>query len=271
MLPVDIRVQKYVRSGILSVDEVKRARKRLLQMHYESNVGHIGGNLSALDAMLVVFHEYLGPRDRFILSKGHSAGALYVTLWSLGLLNDDDLKQFHKDGTLLSGHPPAAGIAEIPFATGSLGHGLSLAAGTALAFRIQKQDSRVYCLTSDGEWQEGSTWEALIFACHHQLENLTVLVDHNNLQGFGTTTDVASMSPLWERLRGFEVEVECVDGHNYDSIRQVLNVCPNRLRIIILKTIKGHGVSFMENCMEWHYLPLKQDQYLQAIQQVDAQ
>jgi len=260
-----------VRSTALSEDEVRKARKRLLQMHYESGVGHIGGNLSVLDAMLLVFREYLGPKDRFILSKGHSAGALYVTLWNLGLLNDDDLKQFHKDGTLLAGHPPAAGIAAIPFATGSLGHGLSLAAGTALAYRIQKQDAHVYCMTSDGEWQEGSTWEAFIFACHHRLQNLTVMIDHNNLQGFGTTTEIASMSPLWERLRGFDVDIECVDGHDLDAIRKALSVRSDRLRMLILKTTKGHGVSFMENRMEWHYLPLKQEQYQQAIQELDAE
>ena len=260
-----------VGSKTLSDQAVRDARKRLLQMHYESGVGHIGGNLSALDAMLLVFHEYLGPSDRFILSKGHSAGALYIALWSRGLLNESDLKQFHKDDTLLAGHPPATGIAGIPFATGSLGHGLSLAAGTALAYRIQKRDAHVYCMTSDGEWQEGSTWEALIFACHRRLTNLTVLIDHNNLQGFGTTTDIASMSPLWEKLQGFEVDIERVDGHDLDAIRKVLDVRSDRLQIIVLNTVKGHGVDFMEDRMEWHYLPLKQDQYLQAIQQIDAQ
>lgn len=246
------------------------ARKRLLQMHYESGVGHIGGNLSALDAVLLVFHEYIEPGERFILSKGHAAGALYIALWSVGRLKDADLNQFHKDGTLLAGHPPAFGLEDIPFATGSLGHGLSLAAGTALAYRLQGRNKRVYCLMSDGEWQEGSTWEALIFACHHRLDNLAVLIDHNNLQGFGTTTDVASMSPIWDKLRGFEIQMECVDGHDLQAIRDVLDAPANRLRVIVLKTTKGRGVSFMENRMEWHYLPLKQEQYLQAIKEVES-
>src|SRR6266567_3864426 len=126
--------------------------------------------------MLVVFHEHLRQGDQFILSKGHAAGALYTALWSMGRLQEDDLKTFHRDGTLLAGHPPATGIADIAFATGSLGHGLSLAAGTALALNLKKSDARVACMTSDGEWQEGSTWEALIFACHHRLANLTVMV-----------------------------------------------------------------------------------------------
>src|SRR5205085_7947710 len=140
----------------------------------------------ALDAMMVLFHQFLASDDRFVLSKGHSAGSLYATLWSLGRLQDADLDSFHQDDTLLAGHPPARGIPEIAFATGSLGHGLSLAPGTALAYRLKRERGHVYCLTSDGEWQEGSTWEALIFAQHHRLANLTVLVDHNGLQGFGS-------------------------------------------------------------------------------------
>lgn len=166
-------------------------------MHFEARVGHIGGNLSSLDAMLVVFHEFLSDLDSFVLSKGHSAGALYTALWSVGRLTDADLDSFHREGTLLAGHPPASGLPDIPFATGSLGHGLSLAAGTALAWKLQDKSGRVFCLTSDGEWQEGSTWEALIFASHHKLDNLTVLIDHNGLQGFGRSlrgrVDVATL------------------------------------------------------------------------------
>lgn len=246
------------------------ARKRLLRMHFESGVGHIGGNLSALDAMLVLFHEFLGADDMFVLSKGHAAGALYTTLWSVGRLQDQDLTTFHRDGTLLSGHPPAKGIDEIAFATGSLGHGLSLASGTALGFKLRQSSGHVYCLTSDGEWQEGSTWEALIFACHHQLNNLTIMVDHNGLQGFGSTGEVASMSPLWEKLQGFNVDVKLVDGHDAEAIRNALNERPARLRILILRTIKGHGVSFMENKMEWHYLPLTEAQLKTAIEEIES-
>lgn len=250
---------------LLTADEIVRARTRLLQMHFDSGVGHIGGNLSALDALLIVFNEYLDANDRFILSKGHSAGALYIALWSIGRLDEQDLKLFHKDGTLLAGHPPARGIADIPFATGSLGHGLSLAAGTALAFRLKGSDAKVVCLTSDGEWQEGSTWEALIFARHQNLSNLTVLIDHNNLQGFGSTTDVASMSPLWDKLKGFDIDTQIVDGHDADAIRSALAADHTGLRIIVLRTVKGHGVSFMENRMDSHYLPLTEDKFRQAI------
>jgi transketolase len=254
----------------LCANDVRVSRRRLLQMHYESGVGHIGGDLSCLDAMLVVFHEYLCEEDKFVLSKGHSAGALYTTLWSLGRLNDQDLQSFHRDDTLLAGHPPAAGIPEISFATGSLGHGVSLAGGTALAFRFKHSDARVVCLTSDGEWQEGSTWEGLIFASHHQLSNLTILVDHNGLQGFGSTRDVASMSPLWQRLVGFDVDLHVVDGHDTSAIRTALWAPTERLKVIVLRTVKGHGVSFMENEMKWHYLPLTAELYQRAIDEISS-
>jgi transketolase len=244
------------------------ARKRLLQMHFESGVGHIGGNLSCLDAMMLIHHEYLNAEDRFILSKGHSAGALYVTLWSLGRLSDESLKTFHKDNTLLAGHPPAIGSHDILFATGSLGHGFSLAAGTALSLKLKGQSGRVFCLTSDGEWQEGSTWEALIFSAHHRLNNLTILVDHNNLQGFGRTHDIASMSPLVEKLSGFDLDIESVNGYDIDAIRTAIDKTSDKCRIIILETIKGHGVSFMEDQMQWHYLPLKEHEYHQAIKEM---
>lgn len=255
----------------LNNDILKCARKRLLQMHYESRVGHIAGNLSAIDAMMLVWHEYLSETDSFILSKGHAAGALYVTLWSKGLLSDDDLKLFHKDNTKLAGHPPANAIPAIPFATGSLGHGLSLAVGTALGKRLMENDGHTFCMTSDGEWQEGSTWEAMIFLSHHKLSNLTVLIDHNNLQGFGNTTDVASMAPLQKKLEGFDVDIHCVPGHDLDRIRQALSAPVTHPKVIILNTTKGRGVSFMENRMEWHYLPLNDGQYQQAIDEVSAQ
>lgn len=255
---------------VKELDAVRLAeiRARLIRMHYESGVGHIGGNLSAIDSLAVLFNERMSACDHFILSKGHSAGALYVALWSANRLTDSDLKTFHKDGTFLAGHPPASGIDGILFATGSLGHGLSLAAGTALALRLKNQGGRVFCLMSDGEWQEGSTWEALIFACHHQLENLTILIDHNRLQGFGTTSDVASMAPIWERLSGFDIDLHIIQGHDLNAIRSSLDVVSRKLQVIVMETIKGKGISFMENRMEWHYLPLSDDNYRKAIEEL---
>jgi transketolase len=255
---------------LLDVAILRTARKRLLKMHYESGVGHIGGNLSVLDVLMLLFCEYKTNRDQLILSKGHSAGALYIALWSQGLISDDDLKLFHKDKTCLPGHPPALRISQIPFSTGSLGHGLSLASGLALAKRLKSLNDHIYCVTSDGEWQEGSTWEAFMFACHHKLTNLTILIDHNRLQGFGATASIASMDPINEKLAGFDAEVIKVPGHDLPAIRVALNRSVLKPKLIILETTKGKGISFMEDKMEWHYLPLKEEQYLQAILEVDT-
>ena len=250
--------------------DLREARVRLLRMHFESGVGHIGGNLSALDALVITFREYLGEEDVFVLSKGHSAGALYAALWSVGRLNDADLKSFHRDDTLLAGHPPTAGLEGIHFATGSLGHGLSLAAGTALGFRLHEKRGRVFCLTSDGEWQEGSTWEALIFALHHRLENLTILVDENGLQGFGSTAEVASMPGLSAKLQGFDADFVTIDGHDSAALRAAFTRACIGPNIIVMRTIKGHGVSFMENRMEWHYLPLNEETFKKAVGELTA-
>jgi transketolase len=245
------------------------AKLRLLRMHYESGVGHIGGNLSCLDLMLVLHHEILDSRDKFILSKGHAAGAYYITLWTMGRLQDDDLRLFHCDGTRLSGHPPASGIDDVLFATGSLGHGVSLGAGLALAKRLKAEPGRVYCLTSDGEWNEGSCWEALIFARHHNLENLTIVVDHNGLQGFGTTREVASLEPLAEKFQAFGLSTQEVDGHDVVAVGRALQHRRTGPDVIVAHTHKGCGVSFMEDRMEWHYLPMNQSQYMQAVQEIE--
>ena len=169
---------------------VRKAKLRLLRLHHEKKVGHIGGNLSALDSILFLYHNVLKENDIFVLSKGHSAGALYVALWSVGRVSDTDLESFHQDGSRLAGHPVCGWSPEIPFSTGSLGHGLSLAAGIALGKKMKNEAGKVFCLLSDGEWEEGSTWEALIFIAHRRMNNLTLLVDANGLQGFGKTMDI---------------------------------------------------------------------------------
>jgi transketolase len=220
--------------------------------------------------MLLLHLEYLGPLDRFVLSKGHSAGALYICLWMQGLLSEADLDTFHQEGTRLAGHPTAGWNEAIAFSTGSLGHGLSLACGVAMGKKIRKEQGRVYCLMSDGEWQEGSTWEALIFAAHHRLHNLTLLIDLNGLQGFGSTAQVASMQNLAGRLENFGVDLQKVPGHDFKALRAAIAQKAGGPQVLVMDTIKGKGVSFMENKMEWHYLPLNQQQYDQARREVEA-
>ncbi len=246
-----------------------KARRRLLQMHFDAGVGHIGGNLSALDILLSLYHDAMGPDDQFVLSKGHAAGALYTTLWSLGRLTDADLKTFHKDRTRLPGHPPTKGLKDVLFATGSLGHGLSLACGLALGKQLQGDPGHVFCLTSDGEWNEGSNWEALIFAQHHGLSNLTFIVDHNGLQGFGSTHEVADLYPLADKFRAFRVPTVEIDGHDSDALHDALTIRSDLPTAIVAETRKGYGVSFMEDRMEWHYLPMTADQYSQACAELE--
>lgn len=251
-------------------DTLRRARLRLLRMHFESGVGHIGGNLSSLDLLLTLHHRIMRDDDQFILSKGHAAGALYVTLWTLGRLTEGQLAQFHKDGTKLGGHPVPRGVPEIPFAIGSLGHGLGLASGLALGRRLLGKPGRVYCLMSDGEWNEGSNWEALTFIAHRRLREVILLVDLNGLQGFGTTAQVANLDSLAEKLKDFGFEVREVNGHDTDAIEQALKIpLADRPVALLAKTVKGHGVSFMENKLEWHYLPMNAEQYQLAIEEAN--
>ena len=246
-----------------------KARSRLLRMHRESRVGHIGGNLSALDVMLYLHHHVMTGSDLFVLSKGHAAGALYVTLWTLGKLDESDLQSFHGEGTKLAGHPPPGQIDGIPVATGSLGHGLPVACGMALARKLQSKPGRIFCLCSDGEWQEGSNWEALIFARRHNLSNLILLVDVNGLQGFGSTEEVASMGVLGNYFDVFDLRTVEIDGHCYEALSKIASQDTKDRWCYLLRTVKGKGVSFMENQLDWHYLPLDDEAYNQALSELE--
>jgi len=249
-------------------ETIRRTRRKLIDMHFKSGVGHIGGNLSALDILMVLFHVVLRDQDTFILSKGHAAGALYATLWSIGRLKDEDLLQFHRDGTKLSGHPPPDFLPEIPFSTGSLGHGLSLAAGIALGKALQRQPGRVFCLLSDGEFQEGSTWEALIFIAHRSLAPLTIFIDNNGLQGFGTTKEISGLQLTAEKFKTFGLDAEVIDGHDIDEIANACRRSNSGTKIYVAQTRKGCGISFMENRMEWHYLSMTEEQYQQVLKEL---
>ena len=246
------------------LDLLRNTKLRLLQLHRDANCGHVGGNFSCIDALMTLHHLVMKPDDRFVLSKGHSAGALYATLWSLGQLSDSDLLTFTRDNTLLPGHPSGQGIPGLMFSTGSLGHGPSLAAGLALAARHKGLDYQVYCLCSDGEWQEGSCWEALNFAIHHCLDNLVLLIDQNGLQGFGRTADVMSCDDLTPRIAAFGAHAQRINGHDPEAIRQsIMRPTHGAPRVLVLDTVKGHGLKF-EDRLESHYLPLSEADYLAA-------
>ena len=262
-----------IRKDLLNLS-VKRARLRLLDLHYTSQHGHLGGNLSCIDALVVMYDSIIKQNDQFILSKGHAAGALYVALWSCGILNEDDLYTFTKDSTKLSAHPPVKGISAILFGTGSLGHGPSLASGLALSKKIKKEQGHVFCLCGDGEWQEGACWEALIFATHQKLNNLTILVDVNKWQGFGSTQDVASVDcdKLRKQFESFGAFVVVCDGHNVDELVKSMAglLHESSPRIILMNTLKGKGLSFFEDTLACHYLPLTKEQYEMGLTELGA-
>lgn len=246
-------------------------RKYFLEMHYRAKAGHIGTGLSAIDMLTYLYNTWLGDGDRFILSKGHGASSLYATLRHFGILSDAELATYYEDGTLLPAHPAPGAFESIPAATGSLGHGLSIASGIALARKtIHGTHGRVAVLLSDGECNEGSVWEAAAFAAHHSLSNLLVMVDANGLQGFGSTRDVLDMEPMAEKWKVFGFDTREIDGHDFEQIHDACtDLDPKRPRCVIARTTKGKGVSFMEGKLEWHYLPMTDEHHRIAQSDLD--
>ncbi len=254
---------------------LKETTLRMLQMHYEANVGHIGGNLSCLPIIYTLFHDVMQPDDLFILSKGHSAGALYAVLWSLGRISDEELKTFHQDNTRLAGHPIGGSFPDIRFSTGSLGHGLGLACGVAHARKLSGSPGRVYCLLSDGELQEGSTHEAFLYMARKPL-HVTAIIDKNGFQGI-ESTESSGMGLSTYNLTDYFYHLGIPAGATID-FSDYVSKCRDALgggniynnSVLIVETTKGAGVSFLENRIESHYLPLTAEQYAQARQEIES-
>lgn len=246
----------------------KQLRSQLLDMYYAANAGHIGSSLSCIDIMsCIVLHE-MSQEDEFILSKGHAAAALYVVLHEKGLISTKELQSFYKNGTKLPAHPAPNAIPNIHFATGSLGHGLPLANGIALSKKHKSNSNFVYVLISDGETNEGTSWEAAHFAKIHKLDNLVVVMDKNRIQGIDFSVNVlgdTAKRNLWADM-GFEV-IE-INGHNIveiiNNVNEIKSHKNGKPKLIIANTIKGKGVSFMENTVDWHYWPMNEEQYIKA-------
>ena len=243
-------------------------RLRILELYKAANAGHIACSLSCIDLLIAGFINTKSPEEYFILSKGHAAAALYACLHHTGEISDEVLKTFYKNGTTLTAHPAPNQFKSIPLATGSLGHGLPFGAGIAKANKLKKNNHRTFVLMSDGETNEGTTWEAAHFSRHHQLDNLIVIIDKNGLQGFGDTSEVlgdTSTVAQWSSL-GFDVFE--TDGHDVDANTALLSSLKNQgngnPKVIIAKTTKGKGVSFMEDRLEWHYLPMADTLFEQA-------
>jgi transketolase len=249
-------------------------RRHVLEQSKRANIGHIGCALSVADIMAALYGGVLrgGPddpdRDRFVMSKGHAGLALYAALYLGGFLPLSVLETYSGEASLLGVHPHHA-LAGVDFSTGSLGQGLSIGAGAALAARMQGSRRRVYVLLSDAECNEGSVWEAVMFAAHQRLDNLVAIVDLNGQQALGYTKDVISLEPLEERWRAFGWEVQAVDGNDEDAVATSIAGMKAPLpHVLIAHTTFGSGVSFMESQIRWHYLPMDDKQYALALHEI---
>lgn len=261
--------------------KAKEVRKGIIEAVYSNQSGHPGGSLSIADILTVLYFKEMKidaknpkweERDRLILSKGHCAPALYSVLANRGFFDVEELKKFRSINSNLQGHPDMKHIPGVDMTTGSLGQGLSSANGMAIAAKMDKKDYRVYCILGDGEIEEGQIWEAAMTSNKYQLDNLCVIVDNNNLQIDGTIEEVMSSYPIDEKFRSFGFQIIHIDGHDIDEIIKAFEVArkiKGKPTCIIAKTIKGKGVSFMENQVGWHGKAPNQEEYEQAMRELE--
>lgn len=266
------------KENLISVS--KNIRTNIIEMLYESKSGHPGGSLSCADVLTYLYYEKMNidvnspkweKRDRFVLSKGHAAPALYSVLAEKGFFPKEELKSLRKTGGLLQGHPDSKHVPGVDVSTGSLGQGISNAVGMALGLKAQKNDAKVYVVLGDGELQEGIVWEASMAAAHYKLDNLVAIVDFNGLQIDGKNEEVMSINPLDEKFKGFGFNVIECNGHDYDEIDEAFRKAEEvkeKPSVIIAKTIKGKGVSFMENQAGWHGQAPNKEQADQAVLEI---
>jgi transketolase len=257
----------------------KQIRRVILEQSKRAHVGHIGSALSVADIIAALYDGVLRvrepkdpERDRFVLAKGHAMLAVYAALFHKGWLTQAELNTYCGDGTMLGVHPEY-GLRGVDFASGSLGQGLSMAAGAALAARLQQSPRRAFALLSDAECDEGSVWEAIMFAAHHQLSNLIAIVDLNGQQALGYTDEVLSLQPLAARWSAFGWDVHEVDGHNVGAMQATiaaLETAGGPPHVLIARTTFGKGVSYMEGQIKWHYWPMSDAEYRQAVREVEA-
>lgn len=250
---------------------------------YHAKSGHPGGSLSAADIFTYLYFKEMNvkpeqpdweDRDRFVLSKGHCCPSLYATLALKGYFDWNELTVLRHVGAMLQGHPDMKGTPGIDMSTGSLGQGISAACGMALAAKLDNKDYRTYTVLGDGEVEEGQVWEAAMFASHNKLDNLVVIVDQNGLQIDGTVEEVAGIEPLDKKFESFGFEVIKIDGHDFEQIASALDkakTVKGKPTAILAKTVKGKGVSFMENQVSWHGKAPVQEEYDQAMAELNKQ
>ncbi len=274
---------KVTEEDILNLKRISNnVRKSIIDEVYSAQSGHPGGALSCADILTVLYFNQMNidpekkddlNRDRLVLSKGHASAALYAVLAERGYFSKDELKGFRKLGSMLQGHPDMKHIPGVDMTAGSLGQGLSVANGMAISSKLDERGFRVYCIVGDGEIEEGQIWEAAMASAHYKLDNLCLVVDNNNLQIDGKVSDVMSVYPLKEKFEAFGFEVFEVDGNDIDELITVFDkakTVKGKPTAIIAKTIKGKGVSFMEDKADWHGKAPNDEEYKTAIEDLSA-
>jgi len=252
-----------------------KIRKNILHIANLAGSPHIGSALSCTDILATLYFNVLNlddyeNRDLFILSKAHSAMALYATLYEKDLLTKDEFEGYYQNDGTLPAHTDRSTNPYIEISAGSLGHGLPIACGMAHALKLKKSNRQVYVLMGDGESQEGSIWEAAMLAPKLELNNLTVFIDRNNLQGYGRASEILSYEPIDKKFEAFNWEVLRIDGHNHQAIKEAVNFKTNKPKMIICDTIKGKGVSFMEDELIWHYYVVTDEIKDKAIKELEG-
>jgi transketolase len=263
-----------------SIATARAVREHVLRMTSGGRSSHVGSALSCADILAVLYDLVLdirpedpdwAARDRFIMSKGHAGAALYAVLAQRGFFPTDLLEQHYQNGSFFSGHVSHVGVPGVELSTGSLGHGLSVGAGLAWRARQHGETWRTYVLLGDGECDEGSVWEAAMFAHHHDLHNLVAVVDYNKLQAIWSTEDTLKLEPFADKWRAFGWDTVEIDGHDHDQLTAALAILsPTNPRCVLAHTIKGKGVSFMENQVAWHYQHPTEDELRSALEEVAA-
>lgn len=266
----------------MNITELKlkanEARIDIINMIAKAKSGHPGSSLSFIDILICLYFEVMKynkdsidnpERDRFVLSKGHGAPALYAVFKQLGLVTPDELNTLRQIGSPLQGHPDKKKLKGVEMSTGSLGQGLSVANGMALAARLDKSNRHIYALLGDGEMQEGQVWEAVLTAANYKLNNLTAIIDRNGLQIDGKTEQVKALGDVGEKLKAFGWDVKTINGHDYSAIIDALKYRSDRPVAIVASTIKGCGVSFMENEVKWHGTATNPEETAAAIKELE--
>lgn len=268
-------------TDIKSLEDIaKKVRMNIIEEVYGAKSGHPGSSLSCVEILTVLYFNQMNidpenpkmeTRDRLVLSKGHASPALYSVLAQRGYFPIEELKEFRKLGSRLQGHPDVKKTPGVDMSSGSLGQGLSAACGMAIASKLKENNNRIYCILGDGEIEEGQIWEAAMTASHYKLDNLCVIIDNNNLQIDGKIEDVINPYPIDEKFKSFGFEVLNVNGHSVEELIEAFEEAKNiknKPTVIIAKTIKGKGISFMEDKAEWHGKAPSEEEYNQAVEEL---